>query len=252
MIVTMNGEVRQILRAGSKCGKVFKLPAVRLERAMYEAVNKILDAGGGKWDRKQGGHVFPSEQRLDDLLAQLDSGGVVHVKKATQAFYTPDWLADELVQFAGVRFGDRVLEPSAGEGAIAKALANVGAKVTCVESDNNSCEVLRFAGFVTLGADFLKCSIGKDFDGKFDAVVMNPPFTKNQDIEHVRHAAMMVKSGGVVASIMSPGWLFGTVKKHVAFREWVNMVGLFRRIPAGAFAGEGTNISTVMVKLRIN
>ena len=46
--------------------------------------------------------------------------------------------------------------------------------------------------------------------GRFDRVVMNPPFCRGRDLDHVRHALRFVAPGGRLVAIMSAG---------VAFRE---------------------------------
>lgn len=241
---------------GAKCvllrskieGNVLKLPPEQLPRDLYVEVNKVLDAGGGKWNRSQKGHVFPSEDRLRDLALQWQDGDeVVHVKKKTQAFYTPTELADELIHFAGVGSGHTVLEPSAGEGAIVERLVHFGCNVVAVEIDKVSASTLekKFPALPVHNVDFLMLSNLP----KFDAVVMNPPFTGGQDIEHVKHAMKFVKPGGVLVSITSPSWTTGTTKKQVEFRQRIEGRSQFRGIEAGAFKASGTNVRTIMVKI---
>ena len=46
--------------------------------------------------------------------------------------------------------------------------------------------------------------------GKYDRILMNPPFEKLQDIDHVRHCFDQLKEGGVLVAVMATvrysGW----------------------------------------------
>lgn len=83
----------------------------------------------------------------------------------------------------------------------------------------------------------------------FDCILMNPPFTRQQDIDHVLHAWQFLKPGGRLVSIMSPGWYFRTNRKSVEFKEFVETHGTWHENDEGAFKESGTNIKTVTVVL---
>lgn len=86
--------------------------------------------------------------------------------------------------------------------------------------------------------------------GLFDVVLMNPPFSKAQDIAHVRHAFDHLKDGGQLVAITSPGWTFRTDKKHAEFSAWTRKVGATKyELPAGTFKASGTNVSTVVIHI---
>jgi hypothetical protein len=57
-------------------GVVGRIVGGQLERKLYEAVNKGLDALGGKWNRGMGGHVFGTDPR-PQVEALLGTGVVV-------------------------------------------------------------------------------------------------------------------------------------------------------------------------------
>lgn len=48
----------------------------QLDRPTYEAVNKVLEALGGQWNRKAKGHLFPQNPR-PELEAALGNGVVI-------------------------------------------------------------------------------------------------------------------------------------------------------------------------------
>lgn len=239
-------DVLAVLKAASTDDNALKLNG-QLERGLYQRTNKVLEAAGGKWNRKAGAHVFTGD--AGDALDQLVTTGEYRdSKQALQQFYTPAELADELVHIAAIRPGMTVLEPSAGPGALAHAARVAGASVTCIELDPKNAEALREADFATFERDFLTVSSAQ-FDA-FDRVLMNPPFARRADIHHVRHATKFVKPGGRLVAIMSAGVEFRTDALAVAFRETVAAHrGAIRKLEAGAFRESGTMVNTVVVEL---
>lgn len=100
----------------------------------------------------------------------------------------PD-VARAFVRWCGIAAGDRVLEPSAGIGNVARALSHVGADLTCVELDVDRAAVLRsrFPAAVHT-ADFLAMGSGAFGPRRFDSVAMNPPYEADGETRHLLHA----------------------------------------------------------------
>lgn len=184
------------------------------------------------------------EKKLRDLEYNLIGA------KIPGFFPTPRNLAERMAQAAGIREGMTVLEPSAGKGDIGEVLRTMypGNPLTCVELSYNLAEVLRIKNFPwVLQEDFLEHS------GKYDRIVMNPPFENGQDIDHVMHAYKCLKPGGRVVALMSEGPFFREQKKDVEFRAWLKR----RRgdtekiedafVGAQAFRQTGVNIRLVVI-----
>ncbi|TIR63555.1 MAG: hypothetical protein E5X28_01220 [Mesorhizobium sp.] len=86
--------------------------------------------------------------------------------------------------------------------------------------------------------------------GKYDRIIMNPPFDMERDIDHVVHALDFLEDGGCLAAIMSAGTEFRETRKAIAFRVLIEKLnGQFRYLPHGSFAEVGTYVNTVTVKL---
>ena len=216
----------------------------QLDRDQYVAVNKFLELAGAKWNKRAKRHLFEpgAKKKIEGLLAD---GEILDAKKSFQAFYTPSEIAKELVSLADIQPGMRCLEPSAGDGAIAGALKEVGAEVVCVEVDPDAVKKLQAKGFEPLVQDFL--TIEPEL---FDRVVMNPPFTGDQDIAHVLHAFKFLTTGGKLIAIMGPGFTFGETKKRTRFREFLAERGwIVKELPEGTFKDSGTMIRTVVIEL---
>lgn len=241
----LDPEVRTVLEASIITDKALTLPPGQLPRDLYERVDKVLKAAGGKWNRSAKSHLFPRDPR-EILGLALTNGHIVDERKTLQQFFTPEALATDMVHAVGIKAGDRVLEPSAGEGALADAAQRFGAHVVCVEIDPALVEILRAKGYQTRCINFLHV----DPVPIYDAVVMNPPFTKEQDIRHVSHAWAFLKIGGRLGAIMSAGVLTNGSKLAQAFRARVAANhGEITHLDAEAFDEAGTKVRTVMVTM---
>ena len=168
-------------------------------------------------------------------------------RKKLGAFYTPAPLADVLVRKAIDRVGMRVLEPSFGGGSLLDALARhstasaLALRVTGIDIDNRAVAARKSDGQLdheTLRkADFLELAPKPEFD----AVVANPPFTRNHELCNdykaklradprfrgvikgaaglwayfIIQSALYLKPGGSLAFILPGAFEFATYAKHV-------------------------------------
>ena len=199
------------------------------------------------------GSPIPEERAPDD-----DDGGL-HTPKTPLAknygFYpTPKDAAARLIEAARLYRGKsdaplEVLEPSAGTGNLAQLVLDQGALVDCVEVHaDRAAELQRDGRYrkVTI-CDFLKVEPGR----LYDRVVMNPPFDRERDIDHVMHALKFLKPDGRLVAIMSAGTEFRETRKSQAFRELMTQMNAdWRDLPAGSFASVGTCCNTVILSVR--
>ena len=241
--VTLTPVVRDILERSTVTDNVLFLPKQQLDRPVYEAVNKALVAAGGKWNRSKAGHIFKSDPRqLLGLI--LEQGHVVDEKKLLQAFFTPDDVADQVAEIAGID-GHNVLEPSAGHGALADACRRAGAaRVDCCELSEEFSEVLRAKKYAVQTGDFLTMGKTGFLAKPYDRIVMNPPFTKDQDVKHVKHALTYLAGGGVLVSIMGANTSRKSFQSLVADLDYE-----ITQLPAGAFKESGTSVATIVLRV---
>ncbi len=164
-------------------------------------------------------------------------------------FYpTPDKAADDLFERVPLYSNkqQRVLEPSAGTGQLARRAMKHGATVDCVEIQPHLTEMLATNGKVW-NQDFL--ALAPETTGLYDVVVMNPPFDRERDIDHVVHAMKFLKPDGCLVAIMSAGTEFRETRKSIAFRELLaSKNGQLIDMPIGSFSEVGTNVNTVICK----
>jgi predicted RNA methylase len=221
----------------------------QLDRKMYERTNKVLEACGGKWNRKAKAHVFDMDaaERIEQILL---TGEVEIPKDEFNYFPSPAAVVARLIELADIKPGMRVLEPSAGKGAIAYACASAGDYGTV------DCYELMEANFVALAGDMRLGAVRwMDFltqvpEPIYDRVVMNPPFAKQADIKHVLHALKFLKPDGLLVSVMASSVTFRDNKLTQDFRDMIRARGgEIEALPEGSFKESGTAVNTVIVTI---
>jgi 16S rRNA G1207 methylase RsmC len=191
---------------------------------------------------------------VDQILL---TGNIVDARKELGFFETPPAVIARLLAIADVRRTHRVLEPSAGEGAIAKEILPIlrfGGDLSVVEIDANRMTKLRktleaipdtgVAPPRFIRGDFLSI----ESTPVFDTIVMNPPFARQADVEHVRHAAGFLTVGGRLVAVMSAGITFRQDAKAREFRAFLEEHDAdVEELPPDSFRSSGTSINAVIV-----
>ncbi|MHA1417319.1 MAG: N-6 DNA methylase [Candidatus Heimdallarchaeaceae archaeon] len=223
-------------------GNVIFLTCGQLDRKQYIAVNKVLEAMGGKWNRKIKGHIF--SENPTEKLEQVLLYGEIKTHKEYGFFPTPAKIAKKIIEFADIKSGMFVLEPSAGQGGIADFVPK-NCHLDCIELLPENVIILKKKGYKVQQGDFLSFKPNPIYH----RIVMNPPFEKQQDIAHVKHAWKFLRKGGKLVSIMSAGIIFRENKKTLEFREMVNSYGYIEKLPEDSFKESGTKVNTCIVIL---
>jgi len=235
------------------------LRGVKTKKAVFELVGTVLNSTGYYHVGCTGepSKDTPEARAIWELLkpkspqqaaeeALRDKVEALQFSKIPGYFATPPDLVADMLDHAQIKKGHSVLEPSAGSGAIVDQLADLHADPLIVvhECNHTLCEILQAKGYDARPGDFLE----SNGSFQFDRVVMNPPFEKLQDIDHVCHAFSKLKEGGRLVAIMSPGPFFRDDQKCRTFRGWFETLGgEVIDIEAGAFKDSGTGVSSKLV-----
>ncbi|MER9768930.1 DUF4942 domain-containing protein [Mesorhizobium sp. M0189] len=232
---------------------------------LVEKVNKLL--------AEYYGEVIGDGQQAEE--DPFDS--VKHLPAKRYGFYpTPDKAIHHVFRDTSLlQRADRprltILEPSAGTGNLARRCMHTVAElddwsggraehaknyrfdnaVDCVEIQPSLAADLEAEGIYrrVFSQDFLQ--LQPTTTGLYDKVVMNPPFDRERDIDHIMHALKFLKDDGDLIAIMSAGTEFRETKKSVAFRALIEkMNGRFEDLPAGSFSESGTNVNTIILRVR--
>ncbi|MFB5759074.1 N-6 DNA methylase [Paenibacillus medicaginis] len=185
----------------------------------------------------------PIEQQIKKLENE------VKLRKITGYFPTPKTIVQRMIEFADIKDGETILEPSAGNGNILDGIKQyiddngLQAELHGIECNYSLRHILELKQYKVVGDDFTEFI---PF-AKYDRVIMNPPFEKNQDTDHVLKAYECLNDGGKLVAIMSLHWTFANDSKSVHFRNWLNGKGYYEKLPDGSFKESGTGVSTVIV-----
>ncbi len=247
-LTKLKPETCDVLRRVVITGSMVIIPE-RLTPKVYQDVNEVLRTLGGEWHTGKQAHVFPEppNARISGAIAE----GGVRTFRDFEFFETQSREVQQVIAHAKIRPGMKVLEPQAGRAALALAAAAIVGKsnVTCHELMPENVAELQRLGFVIEGPRDFLCVPP---DAKFDAVILNPPFSGGRDILHIEHALKFVKPGGTLTAIASTSWQQKETERCRAFRAMLGTYGaVIEDIPAGAFKAAGTGVPTVLIALTL-
>lgn len=238
-------DVLNVLDQAEADGNALRLVG-QLDRKLYEQTNRVLVEAGGKWNRSAKAHLFTGSAA--DAIEQIVLTGEVATRADFGYFPTPVSIVKQLVDLADLRPGLEVLEPSAGQGAISKALADADCLVDCIELQEANASVIYEDGYARglIVGDFL-AMVHAETDSGYDRIIMNPPFAKQQDIRHVTHALGFLRPGGLLVAVMSNGVTF---RQNQATRDFNALLaargGRVVPLPDDAFRSSGTGVRTIV------
>lgn len=147
---------------------------MQFNKKFYAEAKKWIEEAGGSW---QGGKIqgFTFPFNPERVFSVLKEGKRCNLQQDYQFFETPADVADWLVMLAGgIHEDDTVLEPSAGRGALIKAIhrACPSVVVKCYELMPENREFLHtLDNVILLDEDFTKDSVGS-----YTKIIANPPF----------------------------------------------------------------------------
>lgn len=245
--IKITDEMRGIIDQCRFEGNKVYLPNVQLDRKLYTQINAIFAELKGEWSRKEKAHVFPSDPRekLGILVAQEK---LVDKQKFFQAYFTPPELAKRVVELAEIEPHHIILEPSCGEGALVDEIVKVKhAFIDVCEINNEFLNVLAAKNYPTIRdiypQDFLDLEYCAPWDLKYDRVISNPPYNKNQWLTHSIWAYNFVKEGGRLVCILP-----NSIHSNKKFQDFViDKRWEFQKVEAKTF--EDTDIETNIVTI---
>jgi phospholipid N-methyltransferase len=166
-----------------------------------------------------------------------------HVAQVDQLFPTPPTLAARMASLIP-ETARRILDPQAGTGRLLDALADLGRpfETVAVEVSRELSPHLfnKYPSARLFVRDFLSCSV-EDLGGSFDCVLMNPPFRRGLDVQHILHARRFLKPRGLLISLC-----YGGTAQN---RDLRPIAASWEVLPSGSFKSEGTTAEAVLLTL---
>jgi hypothetical protein len=238
---TKKNEIAQMVHKGIDCGK-----------GGYYSVSESDDY----YDTSESARLLQSmiegntaERAKRERLRKIDAlEAEIKLSNIPGYFPTPAPVVEIMLRRARLSRlskGMRILEPEAGSGHIADAIhaAYPELELEVIEPVLRLREILQIKGYKLVGDDFLQVSTA-DL-GTYNRIIMNPPFERQQDLDHIRHAYKLLAPCGALVSVLSPSFEFRSDRKSTEFRAWLDEVNAtWENLPDGAFKASGTGVST--------
>lgn len=189
--------------------------------------------------------------KAEESAVKKAERAIIGQKVGIDFFPTPANVAQRMARLAGITQDMRVLEPSAGNGNLADAAKSAGGVVDVIEISSQLRDILTAKGYSVVAQDFDTFTP----DQPYQAILMNPPFSKRQDAAHIMRAFGMLASGGKLVAIAGEGVFFGSDQKAVAFRAWLESHNAtIEKLDGGTFqdknllAQTGANARLIILK----
>lgn len=204
--------------------------------------------GGKAMDRARE-TVNPYDQAVALYYTNQKKTSRTKAREGIDYFPTPEPLGFKMVEWSAARPGERMLEPSAGHGAIARFFPDSTTR-HAVEPSNE------LAGKLALNATDTEVHQVRFEDyhlvNKFDTITMNPPWGVGGKVamEHLAKAALHLKEGGRIVALIPRGQMDERLNRWMDSdaAKGIHQVAeiLF---PPVTFERAGTNVSARVVVL---
>lgn len=252
--ITVGDDVRRMLAKAvveESGGQFVVRPLPPMPAPLYKRVNQVFEQLGGKWKTNKG-HFFPADPT--DFIEVAMHTGLIQRRTALGFYGTPRDLGNLVVSYADLPDDPDSLhlEPQAGEGALAEIMrfAAPSAVLRVMEIDPYRRAILERRGFSVhyhaAESDFLKFPRLESFR-RFDRVVMNPPFNRQEYLKHILHAlrAHLAERNGRLVSIVPVTVDDLDTRLAEEFRRELKSYGhVWYENDPDAFKESGTNIPT--------
>jgi predicted RNA methylase len=231
------------------------IPAELAALRSRAAVERAIFQGNGKSALHEIYRQVACEETDEQRAKRMEREALL--KNIPGFFPTPPDVARSLIEFASIESGHTVLEPSAGTGSLVDALLqeHAGARISYCEVNCYLLDVLRLKYSGKSNVHF----IARDFNDldltecktRFDRIIMNPPFERSADMEHVLRAYEFLAADGLVAAIVSEGAFCRQDTKAQVFRDFLRAHRADTiTLPTDSFKSSGTRVNCRMLRVR--
>jgi hypothetical protein len=223
------------------------------ESDRYPAGHENEGTGGKEIDAAANAVLTEWDRATSFYYSQAKKNSRTKAMEGKDYFATPEPLGLKMMEWADIRGGDHVLEPSAGHGAIARWMPE-NAIGTVIEPSSELASRLK----MVTPAKLIQGSFeDHHVVNKYDAIVMNPPFGSGGKtaIDHLKKATDHLRDGGRVVALIPTGpaadkkfdkWFYGEDEKGKAIAPNLYLRSV-RTMPQVTFERAGTKVATRVV-----
>lgn len=244
-------------------GERLHLDKVDLPAALWKKVHEMLTRMGAKGGSRKGQPYVFETSRSGDLVAFIAGGPPPQPERITKGWVpTPDTLAADVVarfaQLSEVPKRGRMLEPSAAQGALVRAVVAIrpDLDVTAVEPVDERAaqleQIEQAAGLVFHGTlEDYERHHHATWIRPYDLIVMNPPYSMPHKpqvwIEHVKRAWSMLADGGRLVAIVPHNPIARGDGRAMMLLKLMGPGTVVEPLPADAFKTSGVDVGTCVI-----
>jgi len=251
-------------KASQRSGTVENLAMGDLSRNLKEVLREgYMNARFFEPNLEQGKGGVASDRRIQTTsdfdraktyyYGRLKRNSKTKALEGKDYFATPEPIGYKMVEWAGARPGESMLEPSAGHGAIGRFFPDTTSNTFVEPSPSLSTEakVNTSGRFEVMNFEDLA------INNKYDAVVMNPPFGVGGKTayDHIRKAVQHLRDGGRIVALVPDGPAADKqFEKFMTEDAQANVyVPTIFQLPFSTFERAGTKIATrILIIDKIN
>lgn len=190
---------------------------------------------GLAWSERYKEYVIPDEvclqkdkfkqyiDLIEDMLERYNRGENIvseeeRQREQHQSYYTKETGVKYLQEFIHFHLDKTeepiVLDPAAGEGNLIDGLKVPKSSIWAIEPDIQCCKLLHQKGYEhVLNTDF-ETAVANKLIPRPTHIIMNPPFSKQQDIKFYNLACRLLKDGGVISAIVSENSIYEELAEY--------------------------------------
>lgn len=214
--------------------------ALRRKREYLEGRAERMAARGSRLSEEAERRIGRAADQADEEVQRLPIPGY---------FPTPPDVARRVVEIAQVGADSTVLDPSAGHGALLRAVHDAApdAEADAIEVNGQLRGLLLKQGIPVVAYDV--------FDPEFqpgtmyNKIVMNPPYEEGATIDHVQRAYEFLAPGGTLVAVVPESIRYRQDKRHTAFRAWLEAHGATEEDVERTRFGRAADIKTFILTL---
>lgn len=204
-------------------------------RKQIKPISLALQEHGVRWSERHHGYivdttnVVTNRKKLNELFSRVkkvleryNNGQKIVTKKmlereAKQSYYSSESIAKYLRGI--INCNDReniILDPAAGQGILIDKLNFPREQIWAVEQDPECCKVLRKKGYIHIINDTFQNVSTKIQTGEIPRptrIIMNPPFSHQQDLKFFNIACNILEERGIIAAVVSQNSIYEELEK---------------------------------------
>lgn len=220
---------------------IYSIKLINTETQPYTMSTQLKDFSiamqkyGLTWSEKYNEYIIPDDiclnqnrrnnflNLIQETIERYNKGENIitqeeQERENTQSYYTKKYAITYLQDFINHHINPSqnniILDPSAGEGRLIDGLNISKNFIWAIEPNQECCNILKQKGYKNVINTTFQTAIAKRLIPTPTHIIMNPPFSKQQDITFYNLACRLLKDNGIISAIISKNSIYEELKKY--------------------------------------